>query len=158
MFKILKKTKYTKTLNFFFGKNKLLTIKGVLKPKVFLVLFSLFFSSLALAAALTVTWVDGRIPSGNANCTSSQTGASLVNDRTTDPHDVQFSDDGLQVFTANPAMQSNLNLSMNKLSTPFDLTSVKTDNGSNDCDDLDGFLPSSIASSGAMHCSTTSYT
>ena len=150
MFKILKKTKYTKTLNFFFGKNKLLTIKGVLKPKVFLVLFSLFFSSLALAAALTVTWVDGRIPSGNANCTSSQTGASLVNDRTTDPNDVQFSDDGLQVFTANPAMQSNLNLSMNKLSTPFDLTSVKTDNGSNDCDDLDGFLPSSIAS-GAMH-------
>ena len=108
MFKILKKTKYTKTLNFFFGKNKLLTIKGVLKPKVFLVLFSLFFSSLALAAALTVTWVDGRIPSGNANCTSSQTGASLVNDRTTDPHDVQFSDDGLQVFTANLTMHGKI--------------------------------------------------
>ena len=150
MFKILKKTKYTKTLNFFFGKNKLLTIKGVLKPKVFLVLFSLFFSSLALAAALTVTWVDGRIPSGNANCTSSQTGDSLVNDRTTDPHDVQFSDDGLQVFTANLTMQSNLNLSMNKLSTPFDLTSVKTDNGSNDCDDLDGFAPA-VTASGAMN-------
>ena len=33
----------------FFWNNKLLTIKGVLKPKVFLVLFSLFFSSLALA-------------------------------------------------------------------------------------------------------------
>ena len=150
MFKILKKTKYTNTLKIFFWNNKLLTIKGVLKPKVFLVLFSLFFSSLALAAALTVTWVDGRIPSGNANCTSSQTGASLVNDRTTDPHDVQFSDDGLQVFTANLTMQSSLNLSMNKLSTPFDLTSVKTDNGSNDCDDLDGFAPS-VTASGAMN-------
>ena len=150
MLKILKKTKYTKTLNFFFGKNKLLTIKGVLKPKVFLVLFSLFFSSLALAAALTVTWVDGRIPSGNTNCTSSQTGDSLVNDRTEDPHDVQFSDDGLQVFTANLSMQSNLNLSMNKLSTPFDLTSVKTNNGSNDCDDLDGFAPA-VTASGVMN-------
>ena len=78
MLKILKKTQIHKNVKFFFlRKNKELIIKGVLKPKVFLVLFSLFFSSLALAAALTVTWVDGRIPSGNANCTSSQTGASL---------------------------------------------------------------------------------
>ncbi|WP_415308080.1 autotransporter outer membrane beta-barrel domain-containing protein [Candidatus Pelagibacter sp. Uisw_099_02] len=138
-------------LNFFFlRKNKELIIKSVLKPKVFLILFSLFFSSLALAAALTVTWVDGRIPSGNANCTSSQTSASLNNDRTTDPHDVQFSDDGLQVFTANLSMQHSLNLSMNTLSTPFDLTSIKTDNGSNDCDDLDGFAPS-VTASGAMN-------
>ena len=51
MLKILKKLKSTKMLNFFFlRKNKELIIKGVLKPKVFLVLFSLFFSSLALAA------------------------------------------------------------------------------------------------------------
>ena len=37
-------------------KSKKLIIKGVLKPKVFLVLFSLFFSSLSLAAPLSVTW------------------------------------------------------------------------------------------------------
>ena len=29
---------------------------GVLKPKAFIILFSLFFSSLAFAAALSVTW------------------------------------------------------------------------------------------------------
>ncbi len=43
---------------------------GVLKPKAFIILFVLFFSSLAIAATLTVTWKDGRIPQGNAACTS----------------------------------------------------------------------------------------
>ena len=122
---------------------------GVLKPKIFIILFCLFFSSLAFAAALTVTWVDGRIPSGNGNCTSSQTGATLGNDRTEDPHDVHFSDDGLQVFTANHNMQSQLDLSMNRLSVPFDLTSVKTDNGSTVCNDLDGFDPGLLSGTGA---------
>ena len=58
MFKILKKTKSTNTLKIFFWNNKLLTIKGVLKPKVFLVLFSLFFSSLALAEPTFIADID----------------------------------------------------------------------------------------------------
>ena len=44
--------------------------KGVIKPKIFLILFAFIFSSLAFAATLTVTWLDGRIPGGNANCKS----------------------------------------------------------------------------------------
>ena len=45
---------------------------GVLKPKAFIILFSLFFSSLAFAAALTVTGLlTARIPPGDANCSSS---------------------------------------------------------------------------------------
>jgi len=35
---------------------------GVLKPKAFIILFVLFFSTLAIAATLSVTWIDGRIP------------------------------------------------------------------------------------------------
>ena len=46
---------------------------------------------------------------------------NLSNDRTEDPEDVQFSDDGLRVFTINRAQQENLDLSMNTLSVPFDL-------------------------------------
>ena len=46
-------------------KSKKLIIKGALKLKVFLVLFSLFFSSLALAAPLSVTWKGALIPGGN---------------------------------------------------------------------------------------------
>ena len=100
-----------------------LILTSAIKPKAFLILFSLFFSTFAFAAALTVKWVDGRIPLGNANCTSSQTGASLGNDRTEDPHDVIFSNDGLQVFTANHNQQGELDLSMNRLSVPFESVS-----------------------------------
>ena len=42
-------------------KIKKLIIKGVLKPKVFLILYGLFFSSLA-TATLTHTWLDGEYP------------------------------------------------------------------------------------------------
>jgi len=126
-----------------------LILTSALKPKAFLILFSLFFSTFAFAAALTVKWVDGRIPLGNANCTSSQTGASLGNDRTEDPHDVIFSNDGLQVFTANHNQQGELDLSMNRLSVPFELSTVKTDNGSKDCNDLDGFDPGLLSGKGA---------
>ena len=48
-------------------KFKKLIIKSTLKPKVFLILFCLFFSTLAFAAALTVTWLSshmGGIPTG----------------------------------------------------------------------------------------------
>ena len=46
-------------------------LKGVLNPKIFLILFGLFFSSLAFAAALTVTWEAAIIPGGNNNFSQS---------------------------------------------------------------------------------------
>ena len=67
-------------------KSKKLIIKGALKLKVFLVLFSLFFSSLALAAPLSVTWKGALIPGGNEqrwtrNCTATTNGVALDQDR-----------------------------------------------------------------------------
>ena len=60
-------------------------------------------------------------------------------DSTEDPMDVAFSTDGLMVFTVNKSQDINArdvgNLSMNRLSTPFDMTSEKTGN----CNDLDAF-------------------
>ena len=131
---------------------------GVLKPNAFIILFVLFFSSLAFAAALTVTGLlTARIPPGDANCSSSNISGegthNLSNDRTEDPEDVQFSDDGLRVFTINRAQQENLDLSMNTLSVPFDLTSVDTseeisgNNNGKGCDALDGFDPSDFGAS-----------
>ena len=123
---------------------------GVLKPKIFIILFGFFFSSLtlALAATLSVTWKGGLIPAGNnftgASCVSSSNGNALNGDRTEDPHDVQFSEDGLQVFTVNFDQNGKLEsnrLSMNRLSNPFEITSTKTNNGSTDCNDIDGFAP-----------------
>ena len=114
---------------------------GALKPKAFIILFVLFFSSLAIAAALTVTWKDGRIPQGNAACTSFD-GDTLNSDSTEDPTDVHFSEDGLMVFTTNTGQarwRSVGDLSMNILSSANELSSSKTDNGSNDCNDIDAF-------------------
>ena len=74
----------------FFMKNlnkiKQSIFKGVIKPKIFLILFAFIFSSLAFAATLTVTFVDGRIPGGNVNCTSFD-GDALDQDSTEDPMD-----------------------------------------------------------------------
>jgi len=154
MFKILKTTKSTNTLKNFFWKNKLLTIKGVLKPKVFLVLFSLFFSSLALAAALSVTWKGALIPGGNnhggpGNCTATINGEALNQDRTEAPHDVVFSDDGLQVFTANKSGNGSIDsnqLSMNRLGTPNEILTDKIRNDANaTCADIDGANPGVIS-------------
>ena len=125
---------------------------GVLKIKIFIILFGLFFSSLAIAAALTVTWLDGRIPPGNAACNSFD-GDQLNSDSTEDPTDVHFSEDGLMVFTTNLKQEQSRsvgNLSMNKLSTPFDMTSVKTSNGSTDCNDLNAFKVTTAAG-GELH-------
>ena len=121
----------------------------VLKTKIFIILFALFFSSLALAAALTVTNDrDDRIPPGDANCSSSDLGSGthvLTNDRTENPLDVAFSDDGFKVFTVNSHMQGPLNLSMNTLSIGFELNAVDTseeiggNNNGKGCDAVDGF-------------------
>ena len=40
-------------------------LKGSLKTNVFLILLGIFFSTLAFAAALTITWEAGKIPGGN---------------------------------------------------------------------------------------------
>ena len=127
---------------------------GVLSTNIFFILFIAFFSTLALAATLTLTHKDNRIPSGASECSSSQTGFGLGADRTENPRDVIWSDDGTMVFTVNKDMQGSpdpLNLSMNKVSTPFELNTVKTFLGTHTCDDIDGFNPkhSSFTAQGA---------
>ena len=122
----------------------------MLKTKVFLILFSLFFSSIAYTATLTHTWLDGRIPAhNNGNCTSSA-GDVMNKDSTEDPLDVAFSTDGLIVFSVNyeqEADRSKGNLSMNRLSRAFDVSSSKRDNGDMSCDVIDAFRPGTLSGS-----------
>ena len=97
----------------------------VLSINIFFFLLGIYFSTLAVAAILTVTSVDHRIPSSAPGCFSSQrTDKQLNNDRTEDVRDVVWSDDGTMVFTVNKIMQHSLNLSMNKVGTPFELNTV----------------------------------
>jgi len=137
-------------------KSKKLIIKNSLKPKVFLVLFSLFFSSLALAAPLSVTWKGALIPGGNnnggpGNCTATINGVALDLDRTQVPYDVVLSNDGLQVFTANRAGDGsnsidNNQLSMNRLGTPNEILTDKIKNDANaTCADIEGASPGAIS-------------
>ena len=115
---------------------------GVLKPKIFIILLVLFFSSLAYAATLTHTWLDGRIPAHNNSSCKSSDGDVMDKDSTEDPMDVAFSTDGLMVYSANYSQESvrgKGNLSMNRLSRPFDMTSIKRDNGDMSCDVIDAF-------------------
>ncbi len=124
-------------------------LRGSIQTNVFLILLGIFFSTLAFAAALTVSFKGGLIPGGNNNfinpdspkCRSSTTGDLLTFDRTTDPSDVQFSDDGLIVFSTNmdnSGMQNNT-VSMNKLDRPFDIDSDRVKGNTNaTCDDVDG--------------------
>ena len=123
---------------------------GVLKPKIFIILFCLFFSSLAFAAALSVTWLDGRIPVHNSTCQNSGGEFQMANDSTEDPYDVAFSTDGLQVFTVNnkqESVRSKGNLSMNRLMEPFDVSRTKRRVlGDVDCNNIDAFRVSTLAS------------
>ena len=133
-----------------FKRLKIKIFKGVIKPKEFLILFGLFFSSLAFAGNLTVTWEFGKIPGGTRHfelgrnfhvCRSSTNNGLLELDRTEDPTDVAFSDDGLTVFTSNftPGKLGNNEISQNRLDRPFDLSSDRVDfNPEANCDDLDG--------------------
>ena len=57
-------------------------LKGSLKTNVFLILLGIFFSTLAFAAALTVTWLDGRIPLHNSTCQNSGGEFQMANDST----------------------------------------------------------------------------
>ena len=93
---------------------------------------SIFISNFVVARELNVRWFDGVIPGGNdahgggLGCESSRAEMALNGDRTEDPIDVIWSDDGLTVFTA--SLRSNGNnashsLSMNKVAVPFKVTS-----------------------------------
>ena len=134
-------------------------LKGSLQTNVFLILLGIFFSTLAFAAALTVTWEAGRIPGGNNNfnsnnpdrpfsCKSSTDGSTLTNDRTENPTDVTFSEDGLTVFTSNSSttkMANNL-VAQNKLDTPFDVMSDRVAFSLNgNCNDVDGLNTFSVS-------------
>ena len=124
--------------------------------KIFLFLiFSIFFSTSAIAAALSVTWKGALIPGGNKqsglSCTATTNGETLELDRATDPFDVVLSDDGLQIFTANRAgdgaeLIDNNQLSMNRLGTPNEILTDIMRNGSNPtCADMEGASPGAIS-------------
>ena len=138
-----------------FNKNMQSIFKEVIRPKIFF-LFAFLFSSLAFAATLSVTWLDGRIPSHNSSSCQNSAGEYTLNkDTTEDPYDVVFSTDGLQVFSVNNKQASAHsgygNMNMNRLSRPFDMTSVISDNtpgagkpGLN-CNDIDSFKIANLA-------------
>ena len=117
-------------------KFKKLIIKSTLKPKVFLILFCLFFSSVCLAAALTATWLS-RHMGGNPNsigltCYAHPNSEHLdpeviTADGAQDPTDIAFSNDGMTYFTANQTMQSGYDVTMYKLTSPFDLSTLRND-------------------------------
>ena len=117
-------------------KTKKLIIKNSIKPKVFLVLFSLFFSSLALAAALTVTWLSshmGNRPLGQGCFTHPNldhpSGEEIASDGAQEPEDVAFSNDGLTYFIANKNMvdPAGYDITVYKLTSPFDLNTLVND-------------------------------
>ena len=110
---------------------------------------SIFISNFVAARELNVRWVDGVIPGGNKahdtlTCLSSRAGTALENDRTEDPHDVVWSDDGYIVFTANFNKDGKMNtshtLSMNKVAEPFKVTTDLMNSQGEDvtCDAIDG--------------------
>ena len=130
-----------------FKKFKRLILTSTLKPKAFLILFTIFFSSLALAAlTTTVTRVDQRIPPGKGTGTvcKSFDGDPLNSDSTEDPFDVALSSDGMMVFTTNTQQERFRavgNLSMNRLNTRNEIESAKTifEGKHEGCGNLDAF-------------------
>ena len=122
---------------------------------------SFLLCSFALAEALTVTHAGSINPGGNGDfksgadpsCTATISGVELDQDSTHEPNKVLFSSDGKQLFIANRATGthsatgvSDSPLRMNRLNTPFDITTdrVKTDVNSG-CGDLDGANPNDIS-------------
>ena len=79
--------------------------RGIFGKKTFFVLFGIYFSSLAIASNLTVTFIGALIPGGNNNtppnndpkqqCRGSDNNKTLLNnDRTQVPTDITFNLDG----------------------------------------------------------------
>ena len=134
---------------------------GTLCANIFFLLFGIYFLSITQANALTVKHVYDEIPQGKAGCYSyhypDDPDTQLTRDRTQDPHDILFSDDGKTLFIVNKnqyGTTGNLtdydqNISMNKVGTPFELKTVLTGMGSTSsyaipstsksCEDVDAF-------------------
>ena len=125
------------------------------KTGIIIVLYfiSIFISNFVVARELNVRWVDGLIPGGNIahdslTCLASGNETALEKDRTEDPHDVVFSNDGLTVFTVNITttnMDSNT-LSMNKVSEAFKVSTDKMTAQDATCADIDGSNPRTVSS------------
>ncbi len=127
---------------------------GVLKPKIFIILIGLFFSTLAIAANLSVTFIGALIPGGNNNtprgnvpeqqCRGNDTSKTLlINDRTTTPTDIEFNEDGSFVYTSNANMSGmrNNSISQNKLLKNYQILSDAIRSGTFNCDHLKGADP-----------------
>ena len=125
--------------------------------KIIAVLFLSFFScNFAFAEALTLTHKGSIIPGGNNNfiggidheCRNAA-GSLVDTDSNQDPYDVTFSPDGTQVFIANRAnanTTSDSPLRMNRVDTPFDITSDRVKGNVNaNCNDLAGANPNELA-------------
>ncbi len=117
---------------------------------------SFFLCSFALAEALTLTHRGSIIPGGNNNSIGGfdreckDINGTLIDvDSSQDPYDVTFSPDGTQVFIANRANSNTTSgnpLRMNRLDTPFDITSDRIKgNVNSDCNDLAGANPNDLA-------------
>ena len=107
-------------------------LKDSLKKKIFLISFGIFFSTLAFAAALTVTWLSRHIPGNpvNAGFTClTHDGKAIQIDGAEVPNDIAFSNDGLQYFTANELIQSpaGYDITMYRLTKPYDLNTIQND-------------------------------
>ena len=86
-------------------------LNGSLKTNAFLISFGIFFSTLAFAAALTVTWLSSHMgpkPTGLGCFTHPNedhpSGELINSDGSQEPEDLAFSNDGLLYFTANGKM------------------------------------------------------
>ncbi len=141
----------------FFTRLKIVT----LCTNIYFLLFGIYFLSITQANALTVKHVYDEIPQGKAGCYSyhypNNPFTQLTRDRTQDPHDILFSDDGKTLFivnknqygTNNSLGDYDQNISMNKVGTPFELKTVLTGMGSDSpyaipstsksCEDVDAF-------------------
>ena len=119
---------------------------------------SIFISNFVVARELNVRWFDSLIPGGNIahgtlDCEASRTETALEKDRTEDPHDVIWSDDGLTVFTVNLTAGNTTTkmnahpISMNKVAVPFKVSSdLMTSQGEDvTCDAIDGENPSGMS-------------
>ena len=130
-------------------------------PIFFFFYLDFIFYPLTQVNALTVKHVYDEIPQGKAGCYSyhypDDPDTQLTRDRTQDPHDILFSDDGKTLFivnknqygTSGSLFDYDQNISMNKVGTPFELKTVLTGMGSTSsyaipstsksCEDVDAF-------------------
>ena len=143
----------------FFNKYKIKKLfkslrRGVFGKKTFFVIFGIYFSTLALASNLTVTFIGALIPGGNNNtpigntpaqqCRGNDDAKSLMHtDRTTAPTDIEFNDDGSFVYTSNFNMSgmSQNSISQNKLLDNYQILSDAIRKGTFNCDHLKGADP-----------------